>query len=99
MTLSCPYGVYYCRIVLVLLGNLFQLSEEWVITKEVRHADDDSHGKGVSVSQIESFIRADRVVSVEPHRASAEHIGKMILGAFYVLHGVVVDLEVCLYIE
>ena len=44
--------------------------------KEVRHADHDSHGKGVSVFQIESFIWADRVVSVEPHRALAEHIGK-----------------------
>ena len=99
MTLSCPYGVYYCRIVLVLLGNLFQLLEEWVVTKEVRHNDHDSHGKGVSVFQIESFIQADRVVSVELHRASAEHIGEMILGAFYVLHGVVVDLEVCFYVE
>ena len=54
---------------------------------------------GAPVFQIESFIRAHRVVSVEPHLASAEHIGEMILGAFYVLHGVVVDLEVCLYIE
>ena len=94
MTLSCPYGVYYLRIVLVLLGDLFQLSEEWVVAKEVRHADHDSHGKGVSVLQVESFIWADCVVGVEPHRASPEHIGKMIFGAFYVLHGVVVDLEV-----
>ena len=67
--------------------------------KEVRHADHDSHGKGVSVLKVEPFIWADCVVGVKPHRASAEHIGKMILGAFYVLHGVVVDLEVCLYIE
>ena len=99
MTLSCPYGVYYCRIVLVLLGDLFQLSEEWVVMKEVRHADHDSHSKSVSFLEIESIVRADCVVSVEPYRASAEHIGKVILGAFYVLYGVVIDLEVHLYTE
>ena len=99
MTLSCPYGVYYRRVVLVLLGNLFQLSEEWVVAEEVRHADHDSHSKSVSVFEIESFVRANCVVSVEPYQASAEHIGKVILGAFYVLYGVVVDLEVHLYTE
>ena len=63
------------------------------------HADHDSHSKSVSDFQIESLVWADCVVSVEPHWVSAEHIGEVILGAFYVLHGVVVDLEVCLYIE
>ena len=99
MTLSCPYGVYYRRVVLVLLGNLFQLSEEWVVAEEVRHADHDSHSKSVSVFKIESLVWADCVVSIEPHWASAEHICEVIFGTFYMLNGVVVDLEVRLYIE
>ena len=99
MTLSYPYGVYYRRVVLVLPDDLFQLSEEWIVAEKVRHADHDSHSKSRSVFEIESFVRADCVVSVEPYRASAEHISKVILGAFYVLYGVVVDLEVHLYTE
>ena len=91
--------MYYLRIVLILLSDLLQLLEDWVVAKEMWHADHNSHSKGVSVFQVESFIWANCMVGVEPHGASAEHIGKVILGAFYMLYGVVVDLEVRLYID
>ena len=39
------------------------------------------------------------MVGVEPYRLSAEHIGQVVFGAFYVLYGVVVDLEIHLDIQ
>ena len=51
------------------------------------------------VLQVESFVWADRVVGVEPHGALTEDIRQVILGTFYVLDGVIVDLEVHLDIK
>ena len=65
----------------------------------MRHTDHDSHSKGVSVLQIKPFVGTDYMVCVEPHGVSTEHIRKVIFGTFYVLDGVVVDLEVRLYTE
>ena len=88
--------MYYCRIVFILLGDLLQLSQDGVITKEMWHAYHNSHSEGISMFQVESLVGANCMVGVEPYRLSARHIGQVVLGSFYVLYGIVVDLEVCL---
>ena len=63
------------------------------------HAYHDSHSEGIPIFQVKSFIGADCMVGVEPYQLSAEYIGQVVFGAFYVLYSVVVDLEIRLDIE
>ena len=65
----------------------------------MRHTNRDAHGEGILIFQVQSLIRAYRVICVEPHRASAEDIRQVVLGTFYVLDGIVVDLEIGLDIQ
>ena len=67
--------------------------------KEMWHAYHDSHSEGISIFQVESLVGADCMVGVEPYRSSAKHIGQVVLGAFYVLYSIIVDLEIRLNIQ
>ena len=98
MATICVLAQSYLRIVPILLSDFFQLPEDWVVAKEMWHADQNSHSESVSVFLVEFFVGANCMVGVEPYRLSAEYVGQVVFCAFYVLYSVIVDLEICLYI-
>ena len=79
MSLSCPYGVDYGGVVLVLMPDVLEFPQEGVVPKEMWHAYHDSHGECFAVFQVKSFIGSEGVFGVQPNRPSAEDVGEMVV--------------------